>query len=199
MKIFIAIFFILFTTLLYAVDKVEEITLKSSVSFNTLCSKCHEGQCSGRLTFNKGSKATSNHIRRYSNDTNISKNEIEEFFTLLNYMKKECLLFMPQNTEYSPNNLASFATSTYKEYFIPLGLLKKGNYSLLIKTKEDIPFRVELISKQFDSCLDISICTCLKKREFEFKIDKDTNYFLRIKSKKPLYLDILEIKKVFTQ
>jgi len=196
MKKFISVFFILIASLLYCEDKVEEITLKSCVTFNTLCSKCHEGQCSGRLSFNTGSRSASNHIRRYSDDSNISKNEIEEFFTLLNFMKKECLLFMPEDKNYNQNKLESFATTTHKEYFIPLGLLRKGNYSLLIKTKEDATFKIELISKQFDSYLDITICESLKKKEFDFKIDKDTNYFLRIKSKKPLYLDILEIKKV---
>ena len=199
MKKLIATLFILSTTLLYAAEKLEEITLNSCVTFNTLCAKCHEGQCSRRLTFNTGSEAASNHIKRYSEDSDISKKTVEEFFTLLNFMKKECLLYMPQNAKYNQNNLASFATSTYKEYFIPLGLLKKGDYSLWIKTQEDNPFDVKIISKGFDSYLDISVCQSLKKREFGFKVDEDSDYFLRIKSKKPLHLEILEIKEVSTK
>lgn len=195
MKKLISTLFILSTTLLYAAEKLEEITLKSCVTFNTLCAKCHEGQCSGRLTFNTGSEAATNHIKRYSEDSNISKNSVEEFFTLLNFMKKECLLYMPQIAKYNSNNLASFATNTYKEYFVPLGLLKKGDYSLWIKTTESNSFDVKIISKEFDSYLDISVCQSLKKREFGFKVDEDTDCFLRIKSKKPLYLEILEIKE----
>jgi len=194
MKIITTLFFLIITTSLYAAQNKENISLKSSVTFNILCSKCHEGQCSGRLTFDTGSEVASNHIKRYSNDENISKNEIREYFTLLNYMKKECLLLMPDDTKYTNSDLSSFAIPSHKGYFIPLGILKKGNYSLYIKTKNNIPFRIELISSQFDSSLDRSVCACVKKREFEFTIDKDTNYFLRIKSRKPLNLKSLEIK-----
>lgn len=199
MKKFIYIFFILAATVLYCADKVEDITLKSCVTFNTLCSKCHEGECSGRLAFNEGSEKSTYHIKRYAENDDISNNEIKEFFTLLNFMKKECLLFMPEDINYNQHKLESFATTTFKEYFIPLGVLKKGNYSISIRTKEDVSFRMELISKHFDSYLDITIYESIKKKEFEFKIGKDTNYFLRIKSKKPLYFDILEINKVSTK
>ncbi len=196
MKIVTNLFFLIFVTSLYS---VENISLKSSVTFNTLCSKCHEGQCSGRLTFDTGSATASNHIKRYSDDSNLSKIETEEFFSLLNYMKKECKLFMPNDVKYSFKNLSLFATSTHKAYFIPLGKLKKGDYTFEIKVKDDLPFRVEIISSLFDSYLDRSVCSCAKKREFHFNIDEDINYFLRIKSKKPLYLEVLEIKKILAK
>lgn len=196
MKRFITILFILSTTILHASDRVEEISLKSSITFNTLCSKCHEGQCSGRMTFDIENEIATNHIKRYAESIDISKKEVEEFFTLLNYMKKECLLFMPQSAKYNQNNLATFATSSKRDYFIPLGELKKGSYTLLIKTKEDTPFTMELISNKFDISLDVTVCQSLKKREFELKIDEDRGYFLRINSKKPLYLEQLDIKKV---
>ncbi|WP_455755776.1 hypothetical protein [Sulfurimonas sp.] len=196
MKITTTLFFLIFTTFLYSAQNKENISLKSAVTFNTLCSKCHEGKCSRRLTFDRGNKFTNNHIKRYSDFKDISKNEIKEFFILLNYMKKECLLLMPDEIKYEISNLESFAISSHKGYFIPLGELKKGNYSLFIRTKDDTPFRVELISRQLDSYLDRLFRSCVKKRKFDFTIDKDTNYFLRIKSKEPLYLKVLEIKKV---
>jgi len=195
MKITITLFFII-TTFLYAAQNKENISLKSSVTFNILCSKCHKGQCSGRLSFDTGSGVASNHIKRYAEDDNISKTEIKEYFTLLNYMKKECLLLMPSDAKFTTSNLSSFAIPSNKGYFIPLGVLKKGDYSLFIKTQNDTPFRIELISSQFDSYLNRSVCSCVKKREFEFTIDEDTNYFLRIKSRKPLHLKNIEIKKI---
>ncbi len=194
MKFLTTLFLLVLATSLYSIEKKQNISLKSSVVFNTLCSKCHEGQCSGRLTFDTGSEVASNHIKRYADDSSISKSEVKEFFTLLNYMKKECLLLMPDKIKYTIENILSFATPSHKGYFIPLGRLKKGNYSLFIKTRDDTPFRVEVISSQFDSYLDRSVCACLKRRVFEVSIDEDTNYFLRIKSKKPLYLETLEIK-----
>ncbi len=178
-------------TTLYSSDKVSNISVKSAVTFNTLCAKCHEGQCSGRLTFDTGSGAASNHIKRYSDDANISKIEIQEFFTLLNYMKKECLLFMPESKKYKKENLSLFATASYKRYFIPLGELKKGKYTLELGPKEDIHFKLEVISSQFDSYLDQAFCPQTKEKKFNFMIEENINYFLRIQSKKPLHLKSL--------
>ena len=128
----------LFYTSLYSLEKLESVSVKSAVIFNTLCSKCHEGECSGRLSFNTGSKAVSNHIKRYSNNPNITKKEIKEFFTLLNYMKKNCLLYMVSDKVNEIKNFTSFATSSLKKYFIPLGVLEGGKYFIEIKAKEDI-------------------------------------------------------------
>jgi len=181
------------TIALYSSDKASNITTKSAVTFNTLCAKCHEGQCSGRLTFDTGSEAASNHIKRYSDDTNITKKEIKEFFTLLNYMKKECLLFMPNETKFNKDNLILFATASHKRYFIPLGVLKKGNYSLELEAKENIHFKLEVISSQFDSYLDEAFCPESKGKKIDFSIEENINYFLRIQSRKPLDLKSLKI------
>ena len=190
---FIFTLYLIITTVLYAYDKTPNITIKSAVTFNTLCAKCHEGQCSGRLTFDTGSEAASNHIKRYSDDTNISKKEIKEYFTLLNYMKKECLLFMPNEAKFNKDNLTLFATASHKRYFIPLGVLKKGNYSLELEVKEDIHFKLEVISSQFDSYLNEAFCPESKGKKFKFSIEENINYFLRIQSKKPLHLHSLKI------
>ena len=191
----IAIFLLIFTIPILADEKLDKISLKSAVIFNTHCAKCHEGQCSGRLTFDTGSEAASNHIKRYCDDATISTCEVKEYFTLLNYMKKECLLYMPNAIKYNSKNLLSFATSTHKRYFITLGVLKKGEYKLLAKTKDDVRYRVEIISSQFDTYLDRSICSSFKTNEFEFSIDEKLNYYLRINSKKTVYFQTLEIVK----
>ena len=192
--VFVLMLFLFYTSL-YSLEKLENISTKSAVIFNTLCSKCHEGECSGRLSFDTGSKAASSHIKRYSNSKNISKDEIKEFFTLLNYMKKECLLYMPEDKTYKTESLSFFSIDSHKKYFIPLGFLKRGNYTLKVKSKEDIHFRVEIISNEFNSFLDDSFCPSVKGKLFDFSIDEDKKYYLRIQSKKPLHLNILKIKK----
>ncbi len=191
----IIMFLLIFTIPIFADEELDKISLKSAVIFNTLCSKCHEGQCSGRLTFDTGSEAATNHIKRYCDDTTISTCEVKEYFTLLNYMKKECLLFMPSNIKYDGKNLLSFATSSHQRYFIPLGVLKKGEYKLLISIKEDLHYRVEIISSQFDTYLDRTICPSIKTRELEFSIDEKINYYIRISSKKAIKFESLEIVK----
>ncbi len=182
--------FLITTSLLCA----ENISTKSAVIFNTLCAKCHEGGCSGRLSFDTGSQAASSHIKRYADDINISPGEIKEFFTLLNYMKKECALLIPDGEKWKPENLSHFATPSHKGYFVPLGTLKTGSYHLSIETKEDIPFRVEILTDKFDHFLDQSIYPDEKKKKIGFKVDEPANTFLRIRSKKPLHIIDLTIK-----
>lgn len=189
---------ILFSTFplhLSSTQKVEKSSIKTSVIFNTLCAKCHEGECSGRLSFDTGSKAASSHIKRYAGDINISKGETEEFFSLLNYMKTECALWMPDNGKWEPENLSHFALPSSKGYFIPLGILKEGEYHIEIKLKEDIHFRVEVLSDHFDHFLDKSACPDGKKEKLQFTIDKSVNIFLRIQSRKPLQIVALKVEK----
>ena len=196
-KITIFLFFVtlLSCTPLLSAEKVQNISTKTAVIFNTLCAKCHEGECSGRLSFDTGSKAASSHIKRYAEDTNLSKGETKEFFILLNYMKKECALLMPDDGKWKHENLSHFALPSHKGYFIPLGILKSGNYRFAIKTKEDIHFRAEVISDHFDHFLDQSVCPDQKELILRFAINESAYIFLRIQSRKPLHIITLEIKK----
>jgi len=193
--LWIWILFVAFPLDLSSAQKVEDSSIKTSVIFNTLCAKCHEGECSGRLSFDTGSKAASSHIKRYAGDVNISKGETEEFFSLLNYMKTECALWMPNNGKWEPENLIHFALPSSKGYFIPLGILKEGKYHIEIKLKDDIHFRVEVLSDHFEHFLDISACPDGKKQILQFIIKRKVNTFLRIQSRKPLYITDLNVKK----
>ena len=187
------ILFAAFPLHLLSAPKVENSSIKTSVIFNTLCAKCHEGECSGRLSFDTGSKAASSHIKRYAGDVNISKSETEEFFALLNYMKTECALWMPDNGKRKPENISRFALPSSKGYFIPLGILKEGKYHIEIKLKDDIHFKIEVLSDHFKHFLDISACPDGKKQTLQFTIKKSVNTFLRIQSRIPLEITDLNV------
>ncbi len=189
------IFFTIFPLYLSSAAKVEKSSIKTSVIFNTLCAKCHEGECSGRLSFDTGSQTASKHIKRYAGDTNISKGETEAFFALLNYMKTECALWMPDNGAWKSENLSLFALPSAKGYFIPLGFLKEGKYHLKIKMKEDIHFRLEVLSDHFKHFLDLSVSPDREKETLQFTLDKPVNTFLRIQSRKHLEIIDLHLKK----
>ena len=191
--LFLIIFLSIFPHSILMAQKLQNISIKTSVIFNTLCAKCHEGECSGRLSFDTGSKAANIHIKRYSGDINISIDERKEFFSLLNYMKKECALYMPDTKKWKIENLSQFALPSFKSYFIPLGILKSGKYHFDIKTKERVHFRVEIISDRFDPFLDQSIYPDQKWETVQFSIDQSANSFLRIRSKKPVHIKTLEI------
>lgn len=193
--------FMFFATLfsplaLSTAEEPQNISTKTAVIFNTLCAKCHEGECSGRLSFDTGSQAASSHIKRYAGDATISKAESKEFFTLLNHMKTKCALLMPDGDIWEQENLSHFALPSSKGYFIPLGLLKIGKYRIIIKTKEEIHFRVEVISDHFDSFLDATACPDQKEESLSFTLDDTENTFLRIRSRQPLHITVLEIKSL---
>ena len=189
------ILFATFPLHLSSAPSVENSSIKTSVIFNTLCAKCHEGECSGRLSFDTGSNAASSHIKRYAGDVNISKGETKEFFDLLNYMKTECALWMPNNGKWEPKNLSHFSLPSAKGYFIPLGPLKKGEYYIEIKLKDDIHFRVEVLSNHFEHFLDLSVCPDGKKQTLQFTIRKEVNTFLRIQSRVPVHIIDLKVKR----
>ncbi len=172
------------------------ISTKTSVIFNTLCAKCHEGECSGRLTFNTDANAAQNHIKRYVGDINISKSEVEEFFALLNHMKKECTLLMSDNVTYESKDITQFAIPSYTSYFIPLGFLQEGNYELLMTTKDESRFRVEVISENFDPFLDQSINFLKQDETLSFTVDEAINSFVRIRSRNPLYITGFLVNKI---
>ncbi|MCK5110455.1 MAG: hypothetical protein KAQ94_02960 [Arcobacteraceae bacterium] len=180
---------------LQANEKIKSISTKTAVIFNTLCAKCHEGGCSGRLSFYGGHKSASSHIKRYAGDSKLSENETKDFFTLLNYMKTECALLMPNNGAWEQQNLSHFALPSKKGYFIPLGNLKNGKYNLTFTTEENISFRVEVISNHLNHYIDKSVCSHQKEYIFSFTVDESANSFLRILSHKPLHLMGLELKK----
>ena len=193
----IIIFFFNFPSLLISFEKREDINIstRSAVIFNTLCSKCHEGECSGRLSFDTGSRTASSHIRRYTEESNLSKGKIKEFFALLNHMKKECAIYMPKQDKWQPGNLSLFMLPSSKGYFVPLGFLKSGVYHIGIKTREDIHFQTEILSEHFDHFLNQEICPEKRNNTLQFTIDKPTTVFLRIKSRHPLHIDTLKIEK----
>ena len=187
--------FFIFPMYLSSSQKVENIGIKTSVIFNTLCAKCHEGECSGRLSFDTDSKVASNHIKHYAGDINISKEEIKEFFALLNHMKTECILWIPDSRMWNMKQLSLFALHSGKGYFIPLGFLKTGKYHLEIKIKEKVHCKIEVISDKFEYFLDISACPNCEKKPLQFIIDQSSNTFLRIQSRKFLQITDLHVKK----
>jgi len=186
--------FMFIPSLMWAeMDQKIDTTTQTSVIFNTLCAKCHEGECSGRLSFDTGSEAARHHISHYSGEANLTERKTREFFRLLNYMKKRCAIYMPEGGKWELKHLSHFALPSHKGYFIPLGTLKKGRYRLLIQTKEEIPFRLEILSDKIDSIYNQSIRSAKKGQMLHFSIERPTTTFVRIRSREPLHLITLEI------
>ncbi len=186
----------IFPSFLVSSENAVPISVRSAVIFNTLCSKCHEGECSGRLSFDTGSKTDSRHIRRYTGDANLSKSKIKEFFTLLNYMKKKCAVYMPDNVQWknSSKDISRFMLPSSKGYFIPLGSLESGKYHIKIKVRENIHFQTEVLSNHFDHFLNQEMCP-EKKNMLQFELNRPTTVFVRIKSRSPMHIVSFKVEK----
>ena len=194
-KLIHLLFFMTFfsTSFSYA-GTVQDVSTETSVTFNLLCAKCHEGECSGRLSFNSGSTKATHHIQRYSKNQDLSKSRVMEYFTLLNYMKKECHLWMPMKETFHSRKLSDFALPSYKGYFIPLGLLQSGHYLLHMTSKEKIHFDVEIINSNIDLLLHDTVCPDEKEDSLHFEVEDPAYVFLRIHSRKALHILTLDIK-----
>lgn len=66
---------------------------ESVVIFNTICSKCHEAQCSGRLSFDEAFEKSTGHILRYYGRASGKQWLQKELFDILNYMKEKCAYY----------------------------------------------------------------------------------------------------------
>ncbi len=188
-------FFSTFFSTVSLAEEILDISTKNAVIFNTLCAKCHEGECSGRLSFDTGSNAAKSHIKRYTGVSDLSKSETKDFFTLLNYMKTKCSIFMPDNGKWKLENLKNFAIPSAKGYFIPLNILKEGKYRIDIQIKENTHFRIEVLSDHFEHFLDRSTCPDKKNETLQFTIDKAVNTFLRIQSRNTIHIISLKIER----
>ena len=71
--------------------QAADIPLATVVRFNTLCATCHEGECSGRLSFDLGIQASENHIRRHAGD--VDQNVWRDLDHLLAHTKQVCAFY----------------------------------------------------------------------------------------------------------
>ena len=71
--------------------QAADIPLATVVRFNTLCATCHEGECSGRLSFDLGIQAAENHIRRHAGD--VDRDVWRDLARLLAHTKQACAYY----------------------------------------------------------------------------------------------------------
>lgn len=138
-----------------------EIPQTAVVRFNTVCANCHEGQCSGRLSFSSGAQAAQNHVRRYLGTA--STGEIETFFALLKYTKEQCAHYplkadIPANGCWEGDALAAWRNPLEGGYYIPLGTLKSGAYRLRLTFSGEPQGRARVTDAHFDIATEESLC-----------------------------------------
>lgn len=150
--------------------QAADIPLGTVVRFNTLCATCHEGECSGRLSFDLGIQASENHIRRHAGD--VDQNVWRDLARLLAHTKQACAFYpmavdIPKGQQWNQERLAELHNAKENAWFIPLGHLPAGRYRATLGMNGQIAFF--------------------------FVVDRSSLHYLRFKSGKGQTLTSLDI------
>jgi hypothetical protein len=177
--------------------QAADIPLGTVVRFNTLCATCHEGECSGRLSFDLGIQAAENHIRRHAGD--VDQNVWRDLARLLAHAKQACAYYpmaidIPEGRHWNLESLAALHNTKENAWFIPLGHLPAGRYRATLGMNGQMEGIAQIISASFD-ITDFPL-QCAEKGQiaFFFVVDRSSVHYLRLKSSKGQTLSSLDIQ-----
>ena len=176
----------------------EEAFTESVVIFNTICAKCHEAQCSGRLSFDDSFEASVNHIVRYYGEASEKKWLQKELFVILNHMKEQCAYYpmpalIPPQMVWSGEMLEKMATLVERNYFIPIGSFTPGRYQLELKLAKDAKVTVHLVSETFDMVVEDCYLSSNRQIVIPFSIEEAGNHYVRVYPREPVQITRLAI------
>jgi hypothetical protein len=149
----------------------ERIDSANVVRFNTVCASCHEGECSGRLSFHSGAAAARGHMQRYLGP--VSDVDAEQLFGLLRHTKEQCTHYPVASTisagqAASRDELARWRNPREGGYFIPLGSLAKGEHRLHIAFSAAANGKLRITDRRFEPLAEESLCPEQKRIDVGF-------------------------------
>ena len=186
----------------YNASAVEEEPFRESVIiFNTICAKCHEAQCSGRLTFGEAYEASANHIIRHYGRASEKKWLQKELFSILNHMKENCAYYpmpgpVPAKRIWNSEILEKMTTLLERNYFIPVGPFTPGRYNLELNLAKDAKVTVHLVSEKFDMVVEDCYQSSDQRLAIPFTIEEAGNYYVRVYPRKPVQITRLAISTI---
>lgn len=162
----------------------EEVSRAAVVKFNTVCARCHEGECSGRLSFSSGVEATHGHVRRHLPSS--TPLEVAELFAILKFTKEDCAHYplpdaVPTNGAWDAEVLRQWRGSEGEGYFIPLGRMRAGTYRIRLRFDSKSEASVRITSEKFEVLLEEQQC---KDLTFDraLTVTEEASYYLHLKS-----------------
>lgn len=171
---------------------------ESVVIFNTLCAKCHEAQCSGRLSFDESFETSTSHILRYYEQASGKQWLQKELFDILNYMKGRCAYYpmqtsVPLKRVWEGDILDKFTTLMERNYFIPVGNFSPGRYRIDLELEKDAKITAHLISEEFEWVFEECYQSSDRQISIQFLIEESGNYYFRMYPRKPVRIMRLAI------
>ena len=184
-NLFLAAFFAGFG--LHAQANAELAPAHSVVRFNTVCANCHEGECSGRLSFHHGPEAARGHMQRYLGP--ISDEDVRFLFAVLRHTKEACGQYpvsagVPVGEAWTAAELEPWHNPQEGAYFVPLGEVEGGRYRLQMVFAEPAQARLRITDGRFEEVAETSLCAD-KPAELEVELPAGS-YYLTLHCPQPL-------------
>jgi hypothetical protein len=171
----------------------EETFTESVVIFNTICAKCHEAQCSGRLSFKDALDASTSHIVRYYGDASGKRWLQEQLFVILNHMKEKCAYYpmdmpVPPQRVWGAQTLEKLSTYLERNYFIPVGPLSSGDHRLELTLDRNEKVTVHVVSETFNMVAEDCFQSAGGRLDIPFAVTEPGNHYVRVYPRTPLRL-----------
>jgi len=165
------------------------------IRFNTTCAQCHEGQCSGRLSFNLGAEAAFDHIRRYAGD--VDDATMQALYDALSQMKTACAFApLPELALRKPaesSELDRYRNPRTGAYFVPVGMLQPGQYRLELRLSSPVSFRMEIINEFFELVEENCAGPATLNHAVHFRVEETAKTYMRLGSTNNLRLQSLAL------
>ena len=179
-------------------DEYDEELTESVVIFNTICAKCHEAECSGRMSFHEAYEQAVQHIVRHYNGASGKVWMQKQLYRILNHMKQKCAYYplqvtVPPQRVWGREILSKLATVPDQNYFIPVGSLDPGDYQLVLTLDEDTRLTVHVVSEAFEMAVEDCYSSNGGQIVIPFTIEAHSNYYVRLYPNIPVRMKRLEI------
>ena len=167
------------------------------VIFNTVCAQCHEGECSGRLSFDSGRTGAETHIRRYAGE--VSTEALGTLYAMLRYTKEHCAypptqVKPPADGRWDAAALAAVGLPNRERYFIPLGTLTTGRHVLHLVAGTPVAVRADVTSSAFHVAFEKCVTLAAEPgSRLEFDVPERADYYLRVVGRGAVPLERLEL------
>lgn len=177
----------------------DEIQVESKLIFNTICAKCHEGECSRRLSYQLQDHAINQHILRHGGEPSLEV--AAQLYELLRHMKEKCSYYpmyadITTDGILNKNILKKLKSPAGTAYFIPLGELIPGKYIIKIQGIDVNHIScIDIINYEFEFIDKTTRSDTDKDRTIYigFSINEQAVIYFRITSQKPMHLQKLEL------
>lgn len=181
-----------------AADEPPGVTLGATVIFNTKCANCHEGECSGRLSFyDLPKESADNHIRRYAGK--VKGPVVRQLQYLLEQMKTTCRFYpmpvaTPPGQRWEAMALDQLALPDGLWHFVPLGPLGCGSWRVEVTVATNAIMRAEIIAADFDFIDDEYLyLRAGTTGVLAFDVERPQAHYLRIEARVPVELSSVAV------